>query len=198
MNNFLFENKTKVYFGKGGVKEYLGCLLEHYGDTVMLAYGGGSIKHNGVYDEIVGILNAEGKRIVEFPGIMPNPTYAKVQEGETPAEDPLRLIGLLNAECSAYEELIRRINLTNAATVLDGQTLTALLARRDALSLEISILRDFLQQASQRIDRYSKTEIKILSTVDVTAMQKTVDAKSKELRQLDAAIQKLNWNTTLI
>ena len=39
MNNFLFENKTKVYFGKGGVKEYLGCLLEHYGDTVMLAYG---------------------------------------------------------------------------------------------------------------------------------------------------------------
>lgn len=81
MNNFLFENKTKVYFGKGGVKEYLGCLLEHYGDTVMLAYGGGSIKHNGVYDEIVGILNAEGKRIVEFPGIMPNPTYAKVQKG---------------------------------------------------------------------------------------------------------------------
>ena len=81
MNNFLFENKTKVYFGKGGVKEYLGCLLEHYGDTVMPAYGGGSIKHNGVYDEIVGILNAEGKRIVEFPGIMPNPTYAKVQEG---------------------------------------------------------------------------------------------------------------------
>mgnify|MGYP002516712987 CR=1 FL=1 len=81
MNNFLFENKTKVYFGKGGVKEYLGCLLKHYGDTVMLAYGGGSIKRNGVYDEIVGILNAEGKRIVEFSGIMPNPTYAKVQEG---------------------------------------------------------------------------------------------------------------------
>ena len=45
MNNFLFENKTKVYFGKGGVKEYLGCLLEHYGDTVMLAYGGGSVKN---------------------------------------------------------------------------------------------------------------------------------------------------------
>ena len=123
---------------------------------------------------------------------------AKVQEGEAPAEDPLRLIELLNAECSASEELIRRINLTNAATVLDGQTLTALLARRDTLSLELSIMRDFLQQASQRIDRYSKTEIKILPTVDVTAMQKTVDAKSKELRQLDAAIQKLNWNTMLI
>lgn len=123
---------------------------------------------------------------------------AKVQEGEAPAEDPLRLIELLNAECSAYEELIRRINLTNAATVFEGETLTALLARRDALSLELSIMRDFLRQASQRIDRYSKTEIKIFSTVDVTAMQKTVDAKSKEFRQLDAAIQKLNWNTMLI
>ena len=51
MNNFIFENKTKVYFGKGGVKEYLGSLLKNYGDTVMLAYGGGSIKRNGVYDE---------------------------------------------------------------------------------------------------------------------------------------------------
>ena len=81
MNNFIFENKTKVYFGKGGVKEYLGSLLGNYGETVMLAYGGGSIKRNGVYDEIVGILNAAGKRIVEFSGIMSNPTYAKVQEG---------------------------------------------------------------------------------------------------------------------
>jgi len=81
MNNFIFENKTKVYFGKGGVKEYLNSLLKNYGDTVMLAYGHGSIKRNGVYDEVMGILNAAGKRVVEFSGIMPNPTYAKVQEG---------------------------------------------------------------------------------------------------------------------
>ncbi|MDO5377777.1 MAG: iron-containing alcohol dehydrogenase [Clostridia bacterium] len=81
MNNFIFENQTKVYFGKGGVKEYLGCVLRHYGDTVMLAYGGGSIMRNGVYDEVMGILSAEGKTVVEFSGIMPNPTYAKVQEG---------------------------------------------------------------------------------------------------------------------
>ena len=78
MNNFIFENKTKVYFGKGGVKEYLGCLLGNYGETVMLAYGGGSIKRNGVYDEIMDILNAAGKRVVEFDRIMPNPTYACV------------------------------------------------------------------------------------------------------------------------
>ena len=81
MNNFIFENKTKVYFGKGGVKECLGGLLANFGETVMLAYGGGSIKCNGVYDEIMGILNAQGKCVVEFSGIMSNPTYAKVQDG---------------------------------------------------------------------------------------------------------------------
>lgn len=80
MNNFVYENKTKVYFGKGGVKEYLSCLLKKYG-TVMLAYGGGSVKKNGVYNEITNILNNDGKVVVEFSGIMPNPTYAKVQEG---------------------------------------------------------------------------------------------------------------------
>lgn len=81
MNNFIYENKTKVYFGKGGVKEYLGSLLEKYGNTVMLAYGGGSIKRNGIYEEVLGILKESGKKVVEFSGIMPNPTYAKVQEG---------------------------------------------------------------------------------------------------------------------
>lgn len=81
MNNFKFENKTSVYFGKGCVQESLGGLLEHYGDTVLLAYGGGSIKGNGVYDEVTDILTAAGKRVVEFTGIMSNPTYAKVQEG---------------------------------------------------------------------------------------------------------------------
>lgn len=81
MNNFRFENKTSVYFGKDGVKEHLLRLLEHYGDTVMLAYGGGSIKSNGVYDEVTGILADAGKTVVEFSGIMSNPTYAKVQEG---------------------------------------------------------------------------------------------------------------------
>ena len=80
MNNFIFQNATKVYFGKDCVKEYLGSLTEPY-STVLLAYGGGSAKRNGIYDEVTGILKANGKKIVEFSGIMANPTYAKVQEG---------------------------------------------------------------------------------------------------------------------
>lgn len=81
MNNFIYENTTKVYFGKGGVKEYLCCLMKKVGSTVMLAYGGGSVKKNGIYDEITAILQKGGKTIIEFSGIMSNPTYAKVQEG---------------------------------------------------------------------------------------------------------------------
>ena len=80
MNNFIFQNATKVYFGQGCVKEYLACLTRDC-KTVLLAYGGGSIKRNGVYDEVTGILRAAGKEIVEFPGIMANPTYRKVLEG---------------------------------------------------------------------------------------------------------------------
>ncbi len=81
MNNFIFENTTKVYFGKGGVKEYLACSMKKFGDTVMLAYGCGSIKKNGIYNEIVEILKEIGKTVIDFSGIMSNPTYAKVQEG---------------------------------------------------------------------------------------------------------------------
>ena len=80
MNNFIFQNATKVYFGQGCVKEYLACLTKSAG-TVLLAYGGGSIKRNGVYDEVIKILKKKKKNIVEFPGIMSNPTYKKVQEG---------------------------------------------------------------------------------------------------------------------
>lgn len=81
MNNFIFQYPTKVYFGRGCVKEYLCCLLKNQGPTVMLAYGGGSLKKTGVYDQMMEILREAGKTVVEFGGIMPNPTYAKVQEG---------------------------------------------------------------------------------------------------------------------
>lgn len=82
MNDFVFQNSTVVYFGQGVAREHLPRLLAPYGDTVMLAYGGGSVKRSGVYDEILGLLRSSGKTVVEFGGIMPNPTYAKVLEGK--------------------------------------------------------------------------------------------------------------------
>ncbi len=81
MEKFVYEYPTKVYFGKEAVKEHLTEALAPYGNHILLAYGGGSIKRNGVYDEIMGILKEAGKTVTEFSGIMSNPTYAKVQEG---------------------------------------------------------------------------------------------------------------------
>ena len=87
MNNFIFENSTKVYFGKGCVKEYLVCLTEKYGERVMLCYGGGSIKKNGIYEEVTEKLKSAGKKVFEFPGIMANPTDGKVLEGAKFAQE---------------------------------------------------------------------------------------------------------------
>ena len=80
MKNFTYTYPTHVYFGENAAQKALNTEL-HASKTVMLAYGGGSVKKNGIYDEIVTILREQGKRIVDFSGIMPNPTYAKVQEG---------------------------------------------------------------------------------------------------------------------
>ncbi len=124
---------------------------------------------------------------------------AKVLEGDEPAEDPYELLAELNRNVPLYEELIVKINLTNSKTITaDGITLTAMLAKRDALSMKAELLREFLANASCKTDRYSKTEIRVLSTVNVRELQKEVDALSKELRQLDMKIQELNWTVDLI
>ena len=81
MQKFVYEYATKVYFGEGAAKEHLAEAVSGYGRNVMLAYGGGSVKKNGIYDEVKKILEDAGKRVTDFSGIMSNPTYAKVQEG---------------------------------------------------------------------------------------------------------------------
>lgn len=91
MNDFTYSLPTKTYFGSGAAEEALAAELTHVGKTVMLAYGGGSIRANGIYDEICGLLKAAGKDIVEFGGIMPNPTYAKAQQGAALARSGRRL-----------------------------------------------------------------------------------------------------------
>ena len=81
MNTFTYSYPVKVYFGEKAAEKNLPAELAKTGKNVMLAYGGGSIKRNGVYDELVQILKDAGKEVTEFTGIMSNPTYAKVQEG---------------------------------------------------------------------------------------------------------------------
>lgn len=81
MNDFIYSYPTKVYFGNEATKKAFSSELKNMGNTVMLAYGCKSAKQNGVYDEIYSYLKDAGKEIVDFGGIMPNPTYKKVQEG---------------------------------------------------------------------------------------------------------------------
>ena len=78
--NFTYCNPTKLYFGKGAVK-YLNEELPKYGKNVVLIYGGGSIKRNGIYDEVKKILSENGKTVSEIAGVMPNPTLEKLYEG---------------------------------------------------------------------------------------------------------------------
>lgn len=87
MEKFVYQYPVKQYFGKGILDEALKAELPDMGKTVMLAYGGGSLKRTGLYDRIKGILEESGKTVVDFGGIMPNPTYAKVQEGAKVAKE---------------------------------------------------------------------------------------------------------------
>ena len=87
MENFVYEYPTKVCFGKGTAQAQLPALLAAYGPNVLLAYGGGSIKKNGVYEELMGILQAADKTVTEFTGIMSNPTWDKVKEGASLAKE---------------------------------------------------------------------------------------------------------------
>lgn len=87
MKDFVFSYPTKVYFGVGAAKRALETELDKVGKNVMLAYGGGSVKKNGIYDELMEILHKKGKTVFEFSGIMSNPTYAKVQEGASIAKN---------------------------------------------------------------------------------------------------------------
>lgn len=123
---------------------------------------------------------------------------AKVQDGEAPSEDPKVLLDELNKDFVRLEELMARINHTNNVTKSGDVTLTDLIAKRDCLTERIKIMRSFLDSASEKVTRYSKTEIKIKSTVPVSELQKEVDKLSKELRETDETIQGINWTTELI
>ncbi len=123
---------------------------------------------------------------------------AKVQEGEKPLENPLELIDELNQTISQLEQLIKNINYTNCMTTVDGNSITDLIAQKDALTKKVSILREFLNSASEITNRYSATEIKTYSTVDVAELQKSLNLQSKQLRELDMKIQGINWTTELL
>ena len=121
-----------------------------------------------------------------------------VQEGEKPPEDPAALLEELESSFTRLEWLIARINLTNCAVKVEGRSLTELIARRDVLSLRADAYRRLVEEASQHTHRATRTEIKILSAVDVPALQRQADDASRELRLLDNTLQATNWTADLM
>lgn len=121
-----------------------------------------------------------------------------VQEGEKPLEDPAALLEELEGSFTRLEWLIARINLTNCAVKVEGRSLTELIARRDVLSLRAEAYRRLVEEASQNTHRATRTEIKILSAVDVPALQRQADDASRELRLLDNTLQATNWTADLM
>lgn len=125
--------------------------------------------------------------------------YARVQEGDTPAEDPNDLLRQSDALTIEHERLIVRINRTNLVAALpDGRSLTEAIAHRDALMLRIGTYRKLVAAATATETRGLRTEIRFVATVEVAALQRQIDDLSREHRELDTAIQGLNWTADLL
>lgn len=123
----------------------------------------------------------------------------KVQEGDQPSEDPTALMEELKDLLTKLQDIIQKINKTNVMTAFDDKkTLADALTQREILAMERNIYSNMLDEANIRMDRYSRSEIKYVSTINVKETQKYVDDLSKKYRELDIKIQELNWKTDLI
>ena len=123
---------------------------------------------------------------------------AKVQEGQEPNEDPYVLLKELDACHGEYVAIVNRINLTNTETIVGDRRLGDLVVERDALIKLVGLKRRFLSEASSIVNRYSKTEIVIKSTVNVGQLQAEIDTMARDIRDRDTRIQELNWTTELL
>ena len=119
---------------------------------------------------------------------------AVVQDGERPHEDPVELMKEAVGVLDELESLVIRVNTANAACRLpDGRTLAQLIALRDKLTQQHSILQAAVQGSQKEPERYSMKEIKWVATVEVAKLQKQSDDLSKRIRELNVLIQGANW-----
>ena len=122
-----------------------------------------------------------------------------VQEGDSPPEDPELLMNELDRLLLQLVELISQINRTNThASLRNGVSLTDALAQLDVMKLRLSIFKSIADTASRRIEHYSRSEIRNVATIDIGALRKQTDQLAQQHRELDTAIQEINWLTELI
>lgn len=124
---------------------------------------------------------------------------ARVQEGDTPAEDVNELLAESDRVFKRLLELVSAINRTNAGTQYDsGRTISDAIAERDVVAKRRDFLAGIAEAASTRQDRYSKSEVRFVATVSIGKLQAEVDRLAKQYRELDTRLQELNWSTELI
>jgi hypothetical protein len=124
---------------------------------------------------------------------------ARVQEGEKAAEDSESLMQEMETLFTRLLELVTSINRTNSRTSFgDKRTISDVIADRDITGKKRDFLAAVADAASTRQDRYSKSEVKFVATVSVSDIQRQIDHLSKQYRELDTAIQELNWKTELV
>lgn len=117
-----------------------------------------------------------------------------VQEGNTPHEDPNKLIAEATAIVDEFEKLVGAINVANLRHKLpDGRTLTAAIAHRDALALRHSVLQTALAATNKEPDRYSVREIKWVAAIDVSKLQAQSEDLARQIRELNGRLQETNW-----
>jgi hypothetical protein len=121
-----------------------------------------------------------------------------VQEGDSPPEDPAELVAEIDRSADELERLIATINRTNAATELrPGTTMTDALARRDVLGVRHGALKTAADATAVKQARYSRSEIRMVRTLDMAEIRARVDGLARERRDLDAEIQAANWTVDL-
>ena len=129
---------------------------------------------------------------------------ARYQEGETPSEDAGELVNACSGVLDELERLICQVNRTNAATVMpDGRTVTDALAERDVLRLRYSLFTSAADAASgtgQRgmLVRTTRSELKFVTDLDVRGLRRRAGEVARQIRELDAQIQQVNWTTELL
>jgi hypothetical protein len=124
---------------------------------------------------------------------------ARVQEGEQPAEDTTELLAESERVFLRLLELVSAINRTNAKTAFDTKlTISDAIAERDVVGKRRDFLTGIAEAASTRQDRYSKSEVRFVSTVSVGKLQAEVNQLARRYRELDTRLQELNWKTELI
>lgn len=146
--------------------------------------------------EALAIRKDTQKRIEQLKSRILN--NVRVQEGDSPSEEPKELMKEMDAYLNTLFALIFKINKTNMNTISEGRTITEMMAERDILSMRITSLREIFNKASESQERYSRSEIKMVTTIDIKPLGKKIDDLSKQLRELDMKIQTLNFTTELM